>query len=128
MPVKVTDLAREAAMQHLPPLQKKVLDYLMARGDEVVAYRDEAAARDLGLKTSAFGFALWALRKKGLIEEVRVGRRVYFGSSEAVAKAHQALQQARKALQKAREVRRCIQRRAGIIDGLALLEQSRARA
>jgi DNA-binding transcriptional ArsR family regulator len=69
----------------LSPLQRKVLDYLESHGDEVFTYRDVALARATKAKLSAVGFTLWGLEKKGLIEKEKVGRKVYFGSHDAIA-------------------------------------------
>ncbi|MBI4307826.1 MAG: hypothetical protein HY684_03380 [Chloroflexi bacterium] len=62
-----------------------------------------------------------------------MGRRVYFGSEKAIAKAGRLLstdRQPRKdadPLAAARELRERIRQRIGFVDGLKLLEESRSR-
>jgi len=71
----------------LPPLQQKVLDYLQSHNDEIFSYTD---AIDLGRLVKHAGsvrgilFSLNALEQKGLIYKERLGRRVYFGSKQAI--------------------------------------------
>ena len=72
----------------LPPLQQKVITYLQGHKDEVFSYMDKGELSQLikhSGSPSGVGFALWALDQRGLIDRERLGRRVYFGSKEAIA-------------------------------------------
>lgn len=82
--MKIDSLLEPARPRDLPPLQRKVLDYLEARSDEVFSYRDETLVRTLKAKESAIGFTLWALNKQGLIGKQEVAGKVYFGSKKAI--------------------------------------------
>lgn len=81
---KITEVFGE---NMLPPLQQKVLKYLKEHSDEVYSYTDtEELANKIGHLGSkrGLGFSLWALHEKGMIEKESRGRRVYFGSKEAI--------------------------------------------
>lgn len=72
----------------LPDLQKAVLDYLENHPDEVFSWN----RGDLSLfrtqlnkgTTGSIGWSLWALKRRGYIERLKVGRRYYYGSREAI--------------------------------------------
>lgn len=83
--MKVEEVVREQRRERLSPLKRRVLGYLEAHPDEVFTYRDTVLVEALGVKPSALGFTLWALRRDGFISAHRVGRRLYFGSHRAVA-------------------------------------------
>jgi hypothetical protein len=89
--MKIDTLLESARNADLPPLQRKVLDYLEAHGDEVFSYRDVALARALDAKLSAVGFTLWALQQKGLIGKQAVAGKVYFGSKAAIEELRSSL-------------------------------------
>jgi len=87
---KISELVEKEA---LSPLQMKVLRYLNDHPDEVFSYRDEAElAQKINHDGSVhgIGFSLWALEKKGLIGKENYGRRVYFGSFQAINKLKEA--------------------------------------
>lgn len=70
----------------LPPLQRKLLEYLDANPDEVFAYEHAA---ELSVKLGATGadvvkWNLLSLDSKGLIAKTKMGRKVYFGSRLAI--------------------------------------------
>ncbi len=71
----------------LPPLQQKVYKYMREHNDEVYSYVDAEDLSDkIGHQGSkrGVGFAMWALHDKGMIDKENQGRRVYFGSKEAI--------------------------------------------
>jgi predicted transcriptional regulator len=71
----------------LPPLQQRVLSYFQEHKDEIFSYMDaKELAKLIKHNGSPRGvaFALWALDKKGVVDKERVGKRVYFGSKEAI--------------------------------------------
>lgn len=83
----------------LPPLQHRVLQYLQSNKDEIYSYTDaEELSSKIGHRGSRRGvaFSLWALNQKGLIEKERWGRRVYFGSKEAIAEFRKHAKRQRK--------------------------------
>ena len=72
----------------LPPLQQRVLSYFQQHTDEVFSYKDADELAKLIKHTGSprgVSFALWALDKKGVVDKERVGKRVYFGSKDAIA-------------------------------------------
>jgi hypothetical protein len=83
--MRIDELTRRRS-EKLPPLKAQVLRYLEQHPDEVFGYRDEQLARELGAKPSALGFTLWSLHERGLIEKETLDGKVYFGTSEAIAK------------------------------------------
>jgi hypothetical protein len=89
--MQIEALIRASRRGRLPPLQRRVLDYLDHHQAEVFEYRDEQLIRAVKGKASSVGFSLWALHKQGLIDKEKAGGKVYFGSHEAVAKLRQGL-------------------------------------
>ena len=82
---KISEVLNE---YQLPPLQQKVYGYLQEHKDEVFSYMDSVELGKLVKHTGSqrgIAFSLWDLNQKGLIEKERLGRRVYFGSKEAIA-------------------------------------------
>ncbi len=81
---KVKDVLGEF---QLPPLQQKIYAYLQQHKDEVYSYMDAEELSNLIKHNGSprgVAFALWALDKKGMLDKERMGRRVYFGSREAI--------------------------------------------
>jgi len=119
----VIDLAQR---RKLPPLQRKALEYMEARGDEVFGYRDEALIRDLGGNPAAVGFTLWALHEKGLIEKQKAGGKVYFGSKAAIEelRTRQGVATA-DVYEDARRNRERIRETIGNVDTLKILDEVR---
>lgn len=70
----------------LPPLQRKLLEYLEANPDEVFGYED---AEELAEKLGAAGgeavqWHLLSLDGQGLIAKTKLGRKAYFGCRLAI--------------------------------------------
>jgi hypothetical protein len=115
-----------AERKELPPLQRKVLDYLETHNDEVFSYRDEKLARGVKAKASAVGFTLWALQKKNLIDRQKAAGKVYFGSKEAVRELRRKLGIADEdPFERVDRIREQIRQRHGNIDVLGLLDDVR---
>jgi hypothetical protein len=89
--VHVKSLVEELRRRRLPPLQRKVLDYLEAHDDEVFSYRDEQLVRGTKAKASAIGFTLWALHKQDLIGKQEAGGKVYFGDKRAIGRLREEI-------------------------------------
>ncbi|HEU0073029.1 MAG TPA: hypothetical protein VFS30_03390 [Dehalococcoidia bacterium] len=125
--MKIGEVIELAQRDSLTPLQKAVLEYMEAHDDEVFSYRDEKLIRDVKSKPSAVGFTLWALHKKGLIEKEKVGRKVYFGSNDAIAELRKrtAAPAEDDWFEKAGSNREAIFRKHGYVDVLALLDEVR---
>ena len=83
----------------LTPLQEAVLMALELRPREVFAYGEQELLDAVGRGSpSSIDWTLWYLSKHGLIDKQKAGRRVYFGSNEAVAQLRKQLEsQKRKA-------------------------------
>jgi hypothetical protein len=115
-----------AERKELPPLQRKVLDYLETHKNEVFSYRDEKLARGVKAKASAVGFTLWALQKKNLIDRQKAAGKVYFGSKEAVHQLRRKLGIADEdPFERVDRIREQIRQRHGNIDVLGLLDDVR---
>lgn len=125
--MKIGAVLDHALGKGLTPLQKAVLEYMEAHSDEVFSYRDEKLVRGVKSKASAVGFTLWALHKKGLIEKEKVGRKVYFGSHDAIAELRQltGAPEDDDWFERARSNREAILQKHGYIDVLALLDEVR---
>ena len=79
---KVIALAGEA---NLSPSQDKILEFLKLHPYEVFSIKEEEKiAQELGMNRNNVGWCLWALEKKRLIGKRRMGRKVYYGSLEAI--------------------------------------------
>lgn len=79
---KVLSLAAEST---LSPSQDKILGFLKLHPYEVFAVKeDQNIAQTLGMNKNNVGWCLWALEKKHLIGKRRIGRKVYYGSLEAI--------------------------------------------
>lgn len=75
--------------RRLPKLQKAVLDYLEGHPDEVYSWnREDLSTLLTSLKQKgtrgSIGWSIWALHRHGYIERLKVGRRYYYGSPEAI--------------------------------------------
>jgi len=80
---KVIALAGEA---NLSPSQDKILEFLKLHPYEVFSIKEEEKiAQELGMNRNNVGWCLWALEKKRLIGKRRMGRKVYYGSLEAMS-------------------------------------------
>jgi len=63
----------------------KILNYLKEHPDEVFTYYDDAFANAFpDVNRNSIDWVLWNLARKGKIGKVKIGRRVYFGSHEAI--------------------------------------------
>lgn len=84
---KIDDILKRE-QRRLPELQKAVLDYLESHPDEVFSWNrgDLSQLRTQLNKgtTGSIGWSLWALKRRGYIERLKVGRRYYYGSREAI--------------------------------------------
>ena len=79
---KVIALVEEAK---LSSSQDKVLEFLRLHPYEVFSIKEEdKIAQDLGMNRNNVGWCLWSLEKKRLIGKRRIGRKVYYGSLEAI--------------------------------------------
>jgi hypothetical protein len=124
--MRIGALIESAQRKELAPLQRKVLDYLEARGDEVFSYRDETLARNVNAKASAIGFTLWALHRKSLIGKQEVAGKVYFGSKQAIEELRASLGiRAEDVFERARLNLERIRERVGNIDVQGLLDEVR---
>jgi len=124
--MQISAVLELAQRKELPPLQRKLLDYLESHSDEVFTYRDEKLARDTKAKASAVGFTLWALHKKGLIEKQEAAGKVYFGSKKAIGELRRQLEVASDDLiESVRRNREEIREYSGRIDTLELLDEVR---
>ena len=80
---KVLSLAAEST---LSPSQEKVLGFLKLHPYEVFAVKeDEKIAQALGMNKNNVGWCLWALEKRHLVAKRRIGKKVYYGSYEAIS-------------------------------------------
>jgi len=80
---KIFALANEG---NLSPSQDKLLEFLKLHPYEVFAIKEQARiAESLGMNKNNVGWCLWALEKKHLIGKRRIGRKVYYGSLEAIS-------------------------------------------
>ena len=70
----------------LTPLQRKVLAYLQNHNDEVFQYKDlnELAKSIKHNSLRGIASSLWTLSSKGMISKARIGRKIYYGSKEAI--------------------------------------------
>ena len=79
---KVIALVEEA---RLSSSQDKIVEFLKLHPYEVFCIKEEdKIARDLGMNRNNVGWCLWSLEKKHLIGKRRIGRKVYYGSLEAI--------------------------------------------
>jgi hypothetical protein len=124
--MKISAVVELSQRGKLPPMQKKALDYMDARPDEVFGYRDAGLIRVLGGNAAAAGFTLWSLHTKGLIDKEKSGGKVYFGSKAAIAELRkiQGLN-ATNPFQAARENRERIREESGEIDAQQILDDIR---
>lgn len=90
--MKVSEVIAGLKSDSLPPMQRKVLDYLEKHPDEVFYYRDDELAKALGIKPSALGFSFWDLERKDFIPKAKVGRRTYFGCQRAIRELQSRLE------------------------------------
>ena len=82
---KIEEVIKRASSKKLSPLQRKVLEGLEKRPDEVFIYRDPAfVVLFPGANPNGINWSLSALHDKGLIGKHKIkGDRTYFGSQEA---------------------------------------------
>ena len=79
---KVIALVEEPKLSYS---QDKILEFLRLHPYEVFSIKEEdKIAQDLGMNSNNVGWCLWALEKKRLIGKRRIGRKVYYGSFEAI--------------------------------------------
>ena len=79
---KIITLAVEA---NLSPSQEKVLGFLKQHPYEVFAIKEvKEVAKGLGMNENNTIWCLWALEKRRFISKRRLGRKVYYGSLEAI--------------------------------------------
>jgi predicted transcriptional regulator len=79
---KIITLATEP---DLPPSQEKILQFLNRHPYEVFSIKEaKEMAPSLGLSQNNASWCFWALEKRQLIRKKRIGRRVYYGSAEAI--------------------------------------------
>jgi hypothetical protein len=94
--VKIEDIIKQQrqaqALNYLPPLQKKVLDFFKRRRGEVFTYDDTEMLRELSdEKSTAIVWSIWALEKKNVLAKKKVGRKTYFGLPDDIQKLNSAL-------------------------------------
>ena len=124
--MKIAAVIEIARRKELPPLQKRVLEYIDSHEDEVFNYRDQKLADDLQAKASALGFTLWALNKKGLIEKQEAGGKVYFGSKRAVEELRRSLgRPSEDSYERAHRNLEHIREKVGNLDAQPLLDEVR---
>ncbi|GEM_PF-1424125 len=130
--MKVDELLKPRSGDRLPPQKAKLLQYLQEHPDEVFPYRDETLGRALGMKQAALSFGLWQLCQQGLIGREAVGRRLYFGSHEAIERLRhdpkgRAARRAHydEVMARVRLLGERIHRRIGDVDVLKWLDESR---
>jgi len=86
---KIFAIAKEGS---LSPSQDKLLEFLKLHPYEVFAIREQGKiAEALGMNKNNVGWCLWALEKKHLIGKRRIGRKVYYGSLEAISNLEKEL-------------------------------------
>ena len=83
---EVTRIIALATEPDLPPAQERILEFLKHHPYEVFAIKEvkEEVAPSLGLAAGNASWCFWALEKKRLVRKKRLGRRVYYGSPEAI--------------------------------------------
>lgn len=82
---EVTKIFTLVGETNLPPSQEKVLEFLKLHPYEVFAVTEvEEIAQTLGMNKNNASWCFWALEKKHLIGKRRLGRKVYYGSLEAI--------------------------------------------
>lgn len=80
---KIFALAKEGS---LSPSQDKLLEFLKLHPYEVFSIKEQEKIADtLGMNKNNVAWCLWALEKKQLIGKRRVGRKVFYGSLEAIS-------------------------------------------
>lgn len=90
---KIIALAEEA---DLSPSQDKVLQFLKLHPYEVFAVKEvKELAQALGMNENNASWCFWTLEKKRLIAKRRLGRRVYYGSLEAINQLDKQLKKKR---------------------------------
>ena len=125
--MKVEAIVDFSRRKKLSPLQRKVLEYLEEREDEVFRYRDGELAEKLSVKASALGFTLWTLHQRDLIAKAKVGGKVYFGSHAAIAQLKRSASATPDEdwFERGNRVREEIFKKHGYIDVLELLDEVR---
>lgn len=82
---EVTKIFTLVGETNLPPSQEKVLEFLKLHPYEVFAVTEvEEIAQTLEMNKNNASWCFWALEKKHLIGKRRLGRKVYYGSLEAI--------------------------------------------
>ena len=90
---QIIPLSEEA---DLPPSQEKVLQFLKLHPYEVFAVKEvKEIAQALGMNENNASWCFWTLEKKHLIGKRRLGRRVYYGSLEAINQLDKQLKKKR---------------------------------
>ena len=86
---KIFALAKEGS---LSPSQDKLLEFLKLHPYEVFSIREQGKiAEILEMNKNNVAWCLWALEKKHLIGKRRVGRKVFYGSQEAITNLEKEL-------------------------------------
>jgi len=76
----------------LGTVDNKIYKHLKEHPDEVYAYYDEDLARTFPeVNRNTIDWVLWSLAKKNKIGRVKIGRRVYFGTHEAIEHLNEKL-------------------------------------
>ena len=88
----MTKIFALADQPELPPSQEKIVEFLKHRPYEVFSIKEvKEMAASLGLNKNNASWCFWALEKRRLIAKKRVGRKVYYGSLDAIEQLNREL-------------------------------------
>ena len=77
MPIKIAQLVRKKQIG--AGIAPTLLEYMEKNSDRAFAYDDTELAKVFPrVKPSTIGWAMWQLYRKGFIQQIRAGRKVYF--------------------------------------------------
>jgi hypothetical protein len=72
--------------------EEKIHNYIILHPDEVYEYYDETLHKEFPeLQEDSVNWYLWNLAKEKRIGKINIGRRVYFGSNEAIEELRKKL-------------------------------------
>jgi hypothetical protein len=96
--VKIKDIIKQnsekKASDTLPPLQKEVLGFFEQHKGEAFSYNDAKIYEELNdKKSTAIGWSIWSLERKGFLAKKKVGRKTYHGLPKDIKRLDAGLKQ-----------------------------------